>query len=316
MAKQTLVEWITEARNDGDVALGGLQDKPCSHIALVHLAGGMGLGASQKEIAVVKFTNGRVWKNDELGKMFQKRAENFSQDSTSVQYFALLAFYGEDIEKNTHPFVVNVNAANSGFFGEGADDKGERQQAMRHKELVFQQMFSQQQHLNNHYERALKNSSDEIAETKRENRDMFTIMKEMILEKSTNDHENAMKQLAYQRTTDQTNKLIKLIPPLANTITGRNVFPQETADSAILNMIAEAMDEGGLEKLMSSGIVRPEMMGPLVHRLQQHLQQKREDAEALAKLRPPPGDPSDDAGGGEGSGMVRVDPEKKGRKAS
>jgi hypothetical protein len=313
MAKQTLTEWITEARNDGDPKLGGLQDKPCSHIALVHLAGGMGLGASQKEIAVVKFNGQRTWSNEELAKMFNSRAVNFSQDATSVQYFALLAFYGEDVEKNTHPFVVNVNAANSGFFGEGADDKGERQQAMRHKEMVFQQMLSQQHHLNNHYERALKNASDEIAETKRENRDMFTIMKEMILEKSSNDHENAMKQLAYQRSTDQTNKLIKLIPPLANTITGRNVFPQETADSAILNMIAEAMDEGGLEKLMSSGIVKPEMMGPLIHRLQQHLQKKREEAEELAKLRPPPGDPHADAGGGEGSGMVRVTPNGTGK---
>jgi hypothetical protein len=298
MAKVSLSDWVHDAMVDGDKQLGGQQDSPLSMIALVHMAGGGGVGGMEREVKTIKMGTGKPWTAEELGKLFQRTAETYCQDATSVQTFALHAFYGGDIPKATHPFIVNVNPANAGFFGEAADDRGERQQHMRQKEMVFQQMLAQQQSLNSFMIRALEVSSRDAHDAKRESKEMTEIMKEMIMERAMNNHDFQMKEIAAQRASKTQAQLLKMVPPLVNTVAGRNVFPVETSDTALVELIAESLDAESLGKLAGAGAIPPALMGPLMARMQQHLAKKREEQDAQAKLLPAAGNPEDDAAGG------------------
>ena len=302
MAKQTLGEWIKEAMNEGDKALGGQQENPLSAIALVHLVGGGGIGGMEKEVYNVKLggSAGKAWKPNELGDVLRTKAQNYVQDAPGVQYFKLKAFYGSDEPKMDFPFLVNVHVDNAGgsLFTEGPDERGQKQQGMRHMEMAMSQVFAQQQHLNSHYQRALELLSRDAHDAKVENREMVTIMKEMIMEKALNNHESRMKEIEAEKSAQTRSQLLKMVPPLVNTVTGRNVFPLESSDTALVELIAESLNEETLGKLAGAGAIPPELMGPLMARMQAHLQKKREETEAKRKLLPAPGNPEDDAAGG------------------
>jgi hypothetical protein len=298
MAKQTLKEWIQEVQSDGDPLLGGQQDAPLSAIALVHMVGGGGVGGMQKEIYTVKMTGQKAWTAHDLAQIMQKKAENYCQDAPGVQYFSLLASYGGDQPKAEHPFLVNVKTDEGGFFSEGPDAKGEKQQSMRHLEMSQQQVYAQQQHLNNFLGRTVQTMSAERHAMMQEVKDMTEIMKEMMLERITNQHEARMKEMEFQRGSEMRSKLLKMVPPLANTITGRNIFPQETADTALVELIADNVTQEDLQKMGAVFGNKPELLGALMSRMQAHLQRKREAEEERAKLLPAGGNPEDDAAGG------------------
>lgn len=296
--RQTLEEWIHEARAEGDAQAGGQQEKPLSMLALVHKPGGPGSGGMQKEIHSTKLggsAGGKIWTDSELAYLFNRKAENYCQDAPGMQYFSLLAFYGNDDPKGEFPFLVN-NKLENGFFSEGADDKGQRQQSMRHLEMAQSQVYAQQQHLNNFLGRTIASMSQERHEMMTELRDANTIVNEMMRERITSQHEQRMKEMQYERTSSMYSKAMKMLPPLANTISGRNIFPQETADTALVEMIADNMTQEDLQKIAT--VLKPELLGPLMHRMQAHMQKKREEAEERAKMLPAAGNPEDDAAGG------------------
>jgi hypothetical protein len=169
---------------------------------------------------------------------------------------------------------------------------------MRHMEMAMSQVFAQQQHLNSHYQRALELLSRDAHDAKVENREMVTIMKEMIMEKALNNHESRMKEIEAEKSAQTRSQLLKMVPPLVNTVTGRNVFPLESSDTALVELIAESLNEETLGKLAGAGAIPPELMGPLMARMQTHLEKKRMEQQAKAKLLPAPGNPEDDAAGG------------------
>lgn len=300
MSKQTLEAWVQEAMNDGDPALGGEKDHPLSAIGLVHLAGGVtGLAKEVYGVRIGGSSGGKAWNARDLAAVLRKKAEHFCQDAQSVQWFSLYAFYGNDVHGAEHPFCVNVQTAHEGgFWSEGPDEKGQKMQSMRHLEMAQQQVYSQQQHLNHMFERTIMHLTSERVDTMRENREMFTIMKEMMMEKVTNNHEQRMKEMQYQRSTDMRDKLLKMLPPLANTITGRELFPQSTADTALVELIADNLTQEDVMKI--GGVLKPELMGPLMNRLQEHLRKKREqEAAKQALANTNTGNPEEDAGGGQ-----------------
>ena len=103
-----------------------------------------------------------------------------------------------------------------------------------------------------------------------------------------------MSKLQFERDTEERRKWLNFAPPLINTLLGRDIFPQSTADTPLVESIAESLTEADIMKLASS--LKPELWGPLAHRFHGALQKKQLEKQRTKNLLPPL-DPEKDAAG-------------------
>jgi hypothetical protein len=106
-----------------------------------------------------------------------------------------------------------------------------------------------------------------------------------------------MERLQYERATGERAKWMGLLPAAINGITGKEIIPQGTADTQLLETIAESLDEEGILKLANSGAIKPEIIPLIMKRFTQIIQRKRE-AITLHKQALNGMDPEEDASGG------------------
>lgn len=281
--KVTLENWIKEALTDPDK-----EGRKCTVLTLVHME-----GRTEKEIHTVKFGS-QSWEPVKLAKLFRGKAEVFSQDLTGPQQFRLHAFYEQEEPEATFPFLTEGQLDFGDGLTEGPTEKGLTSQGMRHTEAMVQLAFK-------HTANLIAASSEmikELGETNRllvtENRDALEGIKQLIIEKVTDEHARRLELVKETRKTEERKKLITFIPALTNTILGREVFPQNTADTALVETIAESLTEDDIGKL--SEVIRPEMMGPLFERFSKYLEKKRKANEDSARLLSDI-NPEDDAAG-------------------
>lgn len=280
MAKQSLESWIHEAMVDPE------KDKPISQITLVHIAG------SENEIHSVKFGS-KQWTPAELSTLFRHKAESYSQELSGVQTFALLAFYGGTTEQQArHPFVVS-GATDFQLTTENADAKGITQQSMRHLEVQAQMYSRGQAVIIDAQQRLIETLTRNALEDRRENRELIGILKDVVLTQATNNHEHKMKELEYERSSAERKKWIGFLPGLVNNILGKEVFPQSTADTALLETIADNLTPDQLEKLGST--LKPEVLGPIAERFSKHFEKRKLEAKTAKQLAAK--NPEDDAAG-------------------
>lgn len=138
-----------------------------------------------------------------------------------------------------------------------------------------------------------------ITELLSENRASFNIVKEMLMEKALDTHRHQMEALTYQRQTDERKKWLSYIPMLANTVLGKEIFPQSNADTVLLEQVVESIDENAIMALAQ--FVKPELMGPLMSRFEEIQKKKMLEAQnKVHALQPVKGvEPEDDAVGGK-----------------
>jgi hypothetical protein len=287
MARRKSIEaWITEAMADDEAGT-------ITMIALVHMS-----GPAQEEIHNIKFGGNKKWTGDQIGKLFTAKAETYCQDLRGVHTFQVLVFYnGESQPATRYPFVVNSIAAldnANGLFTEPPTNEGRTQQKMRWDETVLQQTYRKQQQIDDTLMR-MNNALIEMNQTlMQENRDAFVIVKEMLMAKALDDHSMCMKELEHQRSTEERAKLLKFAPALVNTISGREVFPQSTADTALIETIADSLS---LEQVMAiAQHLPPPLVGVLMTRLEQ-IEKAKNAKRQLAKRNGTNGKPEDNAAG-------------------
>lgn len=270
MARKQMHTWIAEAVADPD------KDGKITQITLVHVVGGGGT----REIHTTKFSSGKNWTAKDLADMFRGKAETFCQDLPGVQTFNLLCFYGgRNTPEAAFPFIVNSTQemAHGHLSTEPPTAEGRTMQSMRQSEMVFQQVYRRQQQLDEQSIRLLEVQNRMLFETMSENREMFSLMKELMTQVSDNGHKHRMAELQYERQTETRAKVMKFLPPLVNTILGREVFPQSTEDTALVESIADSLSEADVMKIAE--VLRPEQLGPLMGRVERYLAQKREAEE-------------------------------------
>lgn len=285
--RKTLAQWIKEAINDPD------KDGPLTMMALVHM-----VGQQQKELHTTKFAPGKDWKETDLADMFRGKAETYCQDLPGLQTFQLLAFYGGRSEPEAFlPFVINVNAdVGNGLATEAPTEQGKTQQSMRHTEMLLQQVYRRQQVMDDFTMSMIERLGGMVEKLTHENQEAFSVMKELLMEQATKTHEHKMAQLKFERDTAERKKWLSYAPPLLNTLLGREVFPQATADTALIESVADALTEEDIHKL--AGSLKPELWGPLAYRMHQYMQKKNKELEqqkAAAALVSP--DPEAEAAG-------------------
>jgi hypothetical protein len=300
-SRQSLEAWITEALSaklsidpeTGRSIVGEEEGSGCSVISLVHM-----IGAAPKEVMSRKIKPSDTPRS--LADLFEHRARSYCQDLPGVQTFNLFTFYGKE-PGPSHPFIVNVEVSqDGGLFTEGPTATGMAQQAMRHTELMTQVFVRQSSEIFNAMKDTIESFRRENHDLRKENYDAILIVKDLVLQRDAADDARKLQMLQYQRSTEERKKLLAMAPALANALTGREMFPQSTADTAIVEAIAEALANAPEDKLfsiMSDLNVSPEAMGLIMKRASQVLEKKQAEKRAAAMV--PAGlSPEADAGGG------------------
>ncbi len=266
MAKrQTLENWIAEA-----LAEANNVSETVSAISLVHMR-----GAGEVELHTTRF-GGKAWSAKDLAEMFQGRADSYAQDLPGVQTFCLYVFYEKSANeiRARHPFTANGVTDYGGLMTEGPDDRGMRQQGMRLTEAIVVNTFRQISTVFQASQSTVEMQGREIRELRAENREMFIMVKDMLVERDRNEHDRQMKQLEFTRATEERKRWLAFVPPLVNQVLGREVFPQNTEDTALVEGIAEELSKRPEDMMKLAAVIPPSMMGPLAGRLQKYDEDK------------------------------------------
>lgn len=287
--RQSLEAWIHECMTDTEKLDSTGKSAKLTMMSLVHR-----VGVQELEIHTSRF-EGREINAKDLANMFQGKAESYAQDLPGVQTYNLLAFWGDSKEPSArHPFLVNQQSDSfGGLATEGPHLEGRIQQDMRHKEALFQQVYRRQAQLDEYSMRMMELQANTILKLTRENMDAFDVVKEMMIKQADNDHARKIEVMKFERATLERRKWMTLAPPLVNTLLGREVFPQGSVDTALIESVADSLSQEDIMKLAST--LKPEVVAPLMDRWKQ-IMEERTKTKALIEATVPPADPFDAAG--------------------
>lgn len=263
MARQTIEQWIFEVINDQD------KGRPCSGLALIHR-----VGVREQEIHSVDLGN-RRWDTKDLASLFRGKAENYAAELAGVQTFNLLAFYGGSKEPEAiKPFTVNGQEDFGGLATEGPTKDGLLQQMMRHVESERQIGARQVQGLIGTSLELTQTVARENISLRTENRELFDMMKQLIMSQVENREAARLKELEYERASRERERLLSFAPALVNRLFGHEVLPESMEDTALIEGLAAKLTEADIVKLSNAGL-SPEVWGPLSARMGDILKRKR-----------------------------------------
>jgi hypothetical protein len=279
--KQTLDDWINEALTDMD------KGKHCTMMSLVHIAG----GTAEKEIHSIKFVSGgKQWTAKELADLFDHKAHGYAQELVGVQLFTIHAFYGESVQPQaSHPFRINGEHSYEGIQQtEGPTGQGLVQQSMRHTEAMTQMALRALAEANSMLREHSSQVSRENLELRRENFDAMKVVKEIVLNDMRERHTFEMQLETTRRNSALLERAVALAPALVNTITGKEVFTESKADTAILEELFVSLTPDQMRQM--AGILPPKLVGLIMARAERYMKERAEkektDREALANLDP------------------------------
>jgi choline dehydrogenase-like flavoprotein len=292
MAKYTpLEQWIAQALSEPD------RESPCTAMALMYLKHGGG----NREVKTINL-KGKSHDAKDLAKIFQGLAEQYAQDFGGIQQFEMQAFYGSSAPGLHHTITVMEGELQQGGRGrtvkETPDGQGQVAQAMRHTENITQLLVNLIQ------TGAVTSLQREQAMAEREARlrdevnDAYGIVREMMMQKATENHEQRMRELQFKQSATERKALVGMVPALVNTVSGRDIFPQSTSDTALIDSMAEEVKPEAIQQLAAMGLIPPKLLGPLMARFEEATRKKQMEEEEAKKLIPSSIDPRDDASGG------------------
>lgn len=255
----------------------------CTALGMVHSATG-------KEI-MTRTLGGAEVNPKELAEMFMAEARDFCQDLDGNQQCEMLAFYGGRSQPQlTH--YINIEGR-SGFEDDDnylgkANGKSVLAQVLHHyheqTKLTFQKDAMMYEQMNS----TIRMLSEQNTRLTKESVETIELAKNMIMKEAANSHELRMKEMEFKRSSEERRLLLKLAPALVNKVFGREVFSQNSEDTAIIEALADKLSVEDLAKL--SEFIPPELGGLIAGRMQKYLKDKRELQEttalALAEVNP------------------------------
>ncbi|MGH9968617.1 MAG: hypothetical protein ACREBG_12425 [Pyrinomonadaceae bacterium] len=264
MKKQTLEQWIAEAMLDTD------KEGPCTMIALVHK-----VGVSDEEIHHVSIGAAHPKEPKELAKLFRGKADSYCQDLVGVQTCCLIAFYNNRSEPQArHSFTLHGEMDFGGLATEAPTSNGMVQQMMRHNEALMQMAIKGNMEIVGRMPAIIDNLTKENARLTDENADAYALVKELTMEKVVAEAKAKINVIDHKHDREERTLLIRLLPALANTISGEKIFAESVEDTALLETIAESIDEKEISALQN--VLRPELFAPVAARFAEILRKKRE----------------------------------------
>ncbi len=287
----TVDNWIAQALTDTDkVKPDGKRALP-TKLILVHLMQG---GPQEVHTAILE---GRQIAPTDLATMLRNKAEAYCQEMPGRQTFQLQMLYqGSNEIQARHAFTCAGKIEYEGMT-EAPTPQGAQAQFMRQWEGLFGLMFRRQQTLDSHAIAVQEHQSRRIMTLEEQNLQLTEKMQELMVEMLDREHNQEMRRLEYARKTMEMDKLYSMGMPLANTIFGREIFPQSSTDTALIEAFADGMTAEKVQKLIAANVIPQELLGPLMHRLKMHEEKKHEKEKRMKELNPPVADPELDAAG-------------------
>jgi hypothetical protein len=283
MSKRKAMDvWIRECMTDAD------KEGRISSIALVVM-----IGMQEKELHVTRLKEGDDRKPIDLAELFRGKAETFCQDSSTATTFRLMAFYGGRPDAEAiYPFTLTgqANTNTTGLMTEQPTPQGLLQQDMRFKEAWMAQVFNRQAQMDRtsdfRDERAIQREemyTRMIAKLMTENMQAFDIVKDMMMKMAEREFNRDMELENNRRATQTRDRLLKMVPPLVNQFSGKEIFPQSSEDTVLIEAIAENLTPEYIAFLENA--MPKELWAPLSARLDKYNQEKAA-LEAKAKALP------------------------------
>jgi hypothetical protein len=291
MSRQSLRAWILEALTDAE------KNGPCTGLICLHT-----IGSAKKEIHNVKLNAGKQWTPDELAQLFESKAKSYAQDLPGTQLFEIEGFYGDrSTPEAFHPFRIEGETMYAMGGTDAPDGKGLVQQSMRHTEAMTSLAYAALAENNRLLNQMVQQFGDALIDSRKAELDAVGLVKDLVLERQNNVHAHRMEQLQFERQTTERRKWLQFAPPLINTLLGKDIFPQNTEDTALIEGLCENLTEEHIKKL--AGALPPEYMGPLAARIEKFLEKKKAERSEDRRLLGNGLDPEADAAGdmpGEG----------------
>lgn len=282
---KTLERWIEEALRDAE------KGKPCSALAVIY----KGDGGRTKEIHSIKL-GGKTWEPKVLADIMQGKAETYAQDLGGIQTFELLAFYGDGREPEASlPFRIVDGELRQGGAGrlvkETPDQAGLTHQLMRHienSETINAGLLTEFAKLQIQREARLYDREDKmdkvLQDMREEVNDAYALVREMIMQRKVDDHKMMMDRLRYMNDMKMMNELMEKGPMLANIISGKEVFPQNAADTALIEQLAKKIKPEQIDSLVDIGLIEKEAAAVLKMRITQLHERRDKESQELAKV--------------------------------
>jgi len=248
-------------------------------LTLMHASGALEREIHTIKIGARKFDNEAI---SNLAAMFEGLAGTDAQNLSGNQQYVCYAYFSGDETKAGARFILRVNGHLVNRPGdlstEAATPEGRLQQRMRHDETYSQMLVTTLANTINQLSAVSKLQHDQLYQVSTERNELFGKVYEMLLEQAKSNREHELKVLAYERSTKIMTSIAKVAPALMNTISGREIVPQSTVDTTIVEMLAESLEEKDLpmlQPLLSK--VPPEMLGVIFARLESIMKKKTAD---------------------------------------
>lgn len=298
VSNRTLNTWLHNAMAQD------ANEQPISSIVVRHFVN----GAPSTIVHTVKFGS-KAYQPDSLSHTIMNIVENYCNGLTGVQQFRIEAQYGNSPQAESFFTMRHMGAAYEEGVSEQPDERGKTAQQMRWYDASMVQVFKRQQQLDDATLRTIElqntlitRMGERLNEVTSENVEAFNVVKDMLARQALGDHEYKMKEIEAQNKAAMMQKAMQMAPPLINQITGREVFPQQSVDSAIMEQVAEAIDPEKLPLLMEALNLnnKPELVAMIMHRFNGVLEKKEQERKhrmaMLAASQNHP-DPESDAAG-------------------
>lgn len=267
LRRNPLYDWLRIALNDPD------KEGPCTAIALVKSDRGL-----DTEVTTKRFHSGQQWTVEGLAEELYNRAKEDCKDDKGIEHtYKLLPFYGKDVPEGEKRFKLTPYGEDVELLNEAPDARGALAQAMRLSEGLVQGAFRLITQVHG-------SAATELQDLRKENRELFTMVKDTMVKLVDSQYERELKLEEFKRDTAERRQWLQFAPALMNTVLGRDVFPQSTVDTALVEGVAESLSEEDLQLLATK--IKPELWGPLAARLEKfHKEKKKAKDEAERTLR-------------------------------
>ncbi len=247
-------------------------DKECALITLSHVQ-----GTIKTALEKVIVTNAQPIEPRLVAEMFFGIAETHAEglDENEIQRYTIQAYVTGSNEPFTNQsFRIDVDNGVSSLV---PSEKGMTHQHMRLVEGMFKICTLQSQALLEAQYRMIDRVMKQNEKLMEESADVMEIGKTFIMEKAADEQTKRMELMKSDRNTKLLTKALDIGPSLINQITGKEVFPQSKADTALIESFAESITEEQASKLIA--VLSPEQAGLLFSRFAEVLKKKREAKE-------------------------------------
>lgn len=276
--RKQLEQWITERLADADMQADG---KPLSMLTIVHM-----IGQSEEDFhPPIRINQAKPHTGAELAERLREAAETHSHELPGVQFYKVYAFYGDSrVPQGQYPFRLTGHtvSGDGSLATEPPTREGKMMQDMRWSEADRQLIYRQQVLLYEQQNRFIALQGERLDKVSQENRDMLEVFKEMMLEKVQLTHEQRMAEVKAQKDAELQRAMIKAAPAVLHQVSGGRIFPQETADTALLDILADVVTEDQVKAIAAS--LPDHASGLLVARFTEALKRKKKDDDELKAL--------------------------------